>query len=336
MSLFQKIISLQNLLVAWQEFKRGKTAKQDVAFFNFYIEDNLFNLHNELKSNQYTPGKYESFYVTDPKIRYINKASVKDRIVHQAIFRILYPIFDKNFIANSYSCRIGKGTHKGVLKLEEFARKASNNHKEKIYYLKCDIKKFFKNIDHEILLKLLTKKVEDEGTTWLINKIIKSYESEPNKSLPLGNVTSQLFANIYLNELDQFVKHKLKQRYYIRYCDDIVILNKNKGELVALVDFINNFLNRQLKLSLHEDKTIIKKLKQGVDFLGYVILPNYRVLRTRTKHRMLKNVKLKKLCFEEKIINKDSYNSTIQSYMGILKHCEGYKLSKEIKNIIDM
>ncbi len=312
-NIFEKIIGLGNLFLAWREFKRGKKRRLDVQEFEFNLEDNLFQLHSELKNKKYKHGQYIPFYVTDPKLRHIHKACVRDRVLHQAIFRILYPIFDKHFIFDSYSCRIDKGTHKAVTSLEVFCRKLSWNNNKTIFALKCDIKKFFDSIDQNILASLIQAKVKDDNAMWLIDVIIKSFP----KGLPLGNVTSQLFANIYLNELDQFVKHNLKERYYIRYCDDFVILNGNPQYLLELSENINSFLVDKLKLHLHPNKIIIRKHTQGIDFLGYVVLPNHRVLRTQTKRRLLKRINEKNM----------------PSYLGVLGHCKGYIIEEKIKNI---
>ncbi len=199
---FHKIISLSNLIHAWKEFKRGKTKSSEIATFELFLEDNIFKLHQELVSKEYVHDPYSDFYICDPKRRHIHKASVRDRVLHQAVFRILYPIFDKHFIFDSYSSRIGKGTHFGVFRLTKAGRKITKNWKYSAYALKCDIKKFFDSIDHEILNNLISKKVYEKETLDFIALLLKTFEKAPGKGLPLGNVTSQLFANVYLNELD--------------------------------------------------------------------------------------------------------------------------------------
>ncbi|PWB38641.1 MAG: hypothetical protein C3F02_02930 [Parcubacteria group bacterium] len=307
-------MSLDNLFLAWREFKRGKTRKVETQEFEFNLEDNIFQLHQELVDKTYNHAPYQAFYVCDPKLRHIHKAGVRDRVVHQALYRILYHIFNKQFIYDSYSCRIGKGTHKGVKRLGNFVLRASLNYSQKIYALKCDIKKFFNNIDHKILLALLENRVEEVDVMWLIKKIINSFSSADNKGLPLGNVTSQLFGNIYLNELDQFVKHGLKQKFYIRYCDDFIILHKDKGYLANILKELNTFLKDQLRLDIHPGKISIRKVSQGIDFLGYVTLPHYRVLRTKTKRRILR------------LVNKNN----APSYLGVLKHANTWELRKEL------
>jgi len=315
-NVFDSIISVENLLKAWREFKKGKNKKKDVLEFDFYLEENIFLLHKELKDKTYKNQPYIPFYVYDPKRRHIHKACVRDRVVHQAVYRILYYIYDKSFIHDSYSCRLEKGTHQGVRKLEEFARKESKNYSKNIWALKCDISKFFDSIDHNLLKSILFKKDLGDNTKWLIEQIIKSFEKSPNKGLPLGNVTSQLFANIYLNEFDQFVKHKLKIKYYLRYCDDFVIVAKDKEYPEFTLPSVADFLKSKLDLSLHPRKVEIRKLSQGIDFLGYVVLPHYKILRTSTKKRIFRKIK------------GDISKETKQSYLGVLSHCKGYKIAK--------
>ena len=310
------------------------------------MEDNLFQIHQELKTKIYRHSNYTSFYIQDPKLRHIHKACVKDRVIHHAIFRILYPIFDKSFIFDSYSCRLNKGTHKAVDRLEVCCRKLSRNNTRNIFALKCDIKKFFDSIDQEILLKLIQRKIRDENVFWLIKIIIKSFISNPlpispfkrgrDIGLPLGNVTSQLFANIYLNELDQFIKHRLKIKYYLRYCDDFIILGLDENYLAKLIKPINQFLNQALKLTLHPDKVEIRKYRQGLDFLGYVVLPHYRVLRTKTKRRIFRKIAQKWQDLKINTISKEAFNQSLQSYFGVLKHCKGWKIKKKIIGIIKL
>jgi len=278
------------------------------------LEDNIFSLYNELKNKTYRHSNYTSFYIKDPKLRKIQKAIVKDRVLHHAIFIILYPVFDKSFVHDSYSCRINKGTHRAINRLNSFARKISKNNTRTCFILKCDIKKYFDSINQDILINLIKEKIKDENTIWLIEKIIKSF----SKGLPLGNITSQLLANIYLGELDKFVKHKLKIKYYVRYCDDFVVLDENYTKLKILITAVNDFLNRNLKLRLHPNKISIGKYHKGVDFLGYVSFPHFRVLRTKTKNRMLKKAK-------------ESRNiETLNSFLGLLKHCKSCKLKMKL------
>jgi retron-type reverse transcriptase len=193
--LFIKIISVSNLFTAWSEFKRDKIKKNDVSSFAVSLEEELFNLHHLLKSDQYKHDKYTAFYVHDPKLRSIHKAKVIDRVFHHALVRIIEPIFDKGFIFDSYSSRKNKGTYEAGKRFRKFAWKLSNKNTKTVWILKCDIKKFFDSVDHDILISLLLQKIKDEKVTKLLIQIIKSFQSQPGKGIPLGNLTSQLFSN---------------------------------------------------------------------------------------------------------------------------------------------
>ena len=298
--------------------------------FEFNLEDNIFRLHDSLKDKTWEPDKYISFFVRDPKLRNIHKASVCDRVLFQAIYRVLYKIFDPHFIHDSYSCRVEKGTHKGVLRLEEFVRKVSDNHNDLAFALKCDVKKFFDSISHDILIEIIKRKVGDEEAFWLIAKIINSFEKKPGIGLPLGNVTSQLFANIYLNEFDQFAKHNLKIKYYVRYCDDFIVLSEDRNYLTNLIPIFTDFILKELILDLHPNKISIRKLRQGIDFLGYVAIPHFKVLRTSTKRRILKRMAFLKKELKSGNVSKEKFEQITNSYLGILKHCHGEKIKERI------
>lgn len=276
----------------------------------------------------YEHDPYQSFLISDPKLRHIHKASVRDRLLHQAIFRVLYPIFDRGFISDSFSCRLNKGTHLAVSRLEKFLNKSSQNNHRPVFALKCDVKKFFDSINHEKLLGLIKRKISCEKSLWLIEKVISSFENTHGVGLPLGNVTSQLFANIYLDEFDQFIKRHLKVKYYLRYCDDFIILDPDQNALKNIIQPIRNFLNQRLNLNLHENKITLGKHTRGVDFLGYVALPHHRVLRTKTKKRIFKKLDLKREWVRRGVITTESLNQALQSYFGVLSHCSGFKISE--------
>lgn len=190
-NLFYRIISLENLFASWCEFKADKRNKSDVQEFERHLEDNMFSLHKELSTKKYRHSEYNAFYVTDPKVRHIHKASVKDRVVHHAVFRILYPIFDNGLIYDTYSCRFKKGTHRAVERLSGFIRKTNQNHAETCFALKCDIKKFFDSVNHEALMRLIKKKILDQDTIWLLEKVIKSYHKEENFQQKLFDPAAQ-------------------------------------------------------------------------------------------------------------------------------------------------
>jgi retron-type reverse transcriptase len=317
--LFQKIISLENLYAAWIEFRKGKSNRCDVLKFEFSLEDNLFSLNRDLAIGRYRHGKYYAFTVADPKPRNIYKASVRDRVLHHAVYRILYLFFDRIFISDSYSCRISKGTHKALQRFTEFSRKVSCNNTKTIWVLKCDIRKFFASIDQAVLLELLSKFISDSNTIQLLQEIVGSFNSGmPGRGLPLGNLTSQLLVNIYMNEFDQFVKHRLKAKYYVRYADDFVILSQDRKTLECLLFQIDEFLLTRLRLNLHPDKVSITTFASGVDFLGWVHFPSHRVMRSVTRKRMMRR------------IAEHPTSETITSYCGMLGWGNGEKLSRKI------
>ena len=321
---FETIISIDNLLLAWREFSKGKRNKRDVQEFERHLMDNLIALHQELKEKMYRHGGYKHFKINDPKPRDIHKASVRDRLIHHAIYRVLYPYFDRKFTTDSYSCRLNKGTHKAIDRFRAFACQVSHNHTRTTWILKCDIKKFFASINHEILKQILAKHVSDQSVLWLLGNVVDSFNTQGKfgVGLPLGNLTSQLLVNIYMDEFDQYVKHKLKVKYYIRYADDFVFMSHDRDSLLSLIPQISNFLTDQLKLTLHPDKLFLKTLASGLDFLGWVHFPDHRVLRTSTKRRMFRNLVIGLLS--------EVNEAKVNSYLGLLGHGNGHKIREEI------
>jgi len=322
---FEDIVSIDNLLEAWREFIKGKGNKPDVQEFSLLLMNHILSLHRELINHKYGHGGYQCFKIKDPKARIIHKASVRDRLLHHAVYRLLYPFFDKIFISDSFSCRKNKGTYKSLDRFRSFARRVSKNNTRTCWILKCDIKKFFASIDQNILLEILKKYIPDKNIIYLLREIIFSFcSAKCCKGLPLGNLTSQLFANIYMNEFDHFIKHKLKVKYYVRYADDFVILLENKKYFGNKIGLINDFLQNELKLALHPDKIYIKTLSSGMDFLGWKHFFDHRILRNTTRARTIKN------------IQNSGYNSaTLNSYFGLLKHGNTYKIKNKIINLVD-
>lgn len=321
-NVFDCIVSIDNLLDAWQEFQRGKRSRADVQAFGRHLMANLLVLHGELTDRTYAHGGYDAFKVNDPKPRDIHKASVRDRLVHHAIYRQLYPFFDRTFISDSYSCRFGKGTHKAIGRFQDFARSVSRNDTRTCYVLKCDVRKFFASIDHRILLDLLKERIADTHVLRLLGRVLDSFSSTaPGKGLPLGNLTSQLLVNIYMNEFDHFAKRELTARHYIRYADDFVFLSEDRDWLESLIPRVQAFLGLELVLELHPDKVYIQTLASGVDFLGWVHFPHHRVLRTASKRRMLRKL--------ENTNEIDDLGKAVRaSYRGMLSYGNTYKLRK--------
>lgn len=324
---YDNIITIDKLLHAWQEFLLDKKDRKDVLIFQEKLTDNILELYNDLKNKTYKHGGYSAFNISDPKPRQIHKATVRDRLVHHLIYQELYSYFDSKFIYDSYSCRVNKGTHKALDRFRDFHRKVSKNNTKTCWALKCDIRKFFANIDHNILKQILEKHIRDKDILWLLHKVIDSFETEKpiyamadicKVGLPLGNLTSQLLVNIYMNEFDHFVKRELKVKYYVRYADDFLILSEDKKYLENLLPKVSNFLSENLKLSLHPDKVYIKTIASGLDFLGWVHFPKHRVLRTSTKNRMFRN------------LESNTKEESRQSYLGMLSHGNTYKIKKLI------
>lgn len=338
-NVYNLIISPENLFRAWKRFRADKGQKKDVRRFEWRLEQNIFTLHHELASKTYKHGPYTSFFITDPKQRHIHKAAVRDRMLHHAIVQVITPFFEQSFIYHSFSCRIGKGTHKGFAAVETMTRRVSENYTKPCFALKCDIEKFFDSVDHFVLLETLRRRIKDRDVMWLLTEIVESFSSSRStlferKGLPIGNLTSQLFANVYLNDFDQFMKHELKVRYYARYTDDFVALSQDKQYLVDLLPRIRHFLKEQLDLSLHPEKVTICTLHQGVDFLGYVARPHHRLLRTKTKRRVFKGLQRRAREYRAGIVERTTVEQSFQSYLGALSHANTYKTQEKLKNLL--
>ena len=334
--LFNNIISAENLFLAWDKFKNGKRNKKDVRLFEWNLEENIFRLHRDLKNKTYKHGAYHAFKISDPKPRNIHKAQVRDRILHHAVFQVLNPLFEPCFISASFSCREDYGTHKGVQYLQDILRKASKNGSISCFALKCDIKKFFDSIDHDILISILKRKIKDEDAIWLLEQVISSFSTcsllGTEKGVPIGNLTSQLFANIYMNEFDQFVKNNLRVKYFLRYTDDFLVLSEDMAYLENLLPEIVSFLGDNLSVKIHEEKTKIQKISWGIDFLGYIAFNKYKLVRTKTKRRIIKKFKRKLIECSQGHISKNSLSQSLQSYLGFLYHANTHKIQRCFKN----
>ncbi len=284
--------------------------------FERHLEDNLFELHKNLISGLYRHSPYEPFTIHDPKQRTIHKALVRDRVVHQALVNVIEPLFEGRFIHDSYSCRINKGTHAAVGRLKKFLRQASKNNTRTVYTVKCDVRKFFASVNHEILLNLLKRRIQEAKTIELLARIIESFSTTPGTGIPLGNLTSQLFANVYLHELDWYIKNKLHIQHYVRYCDDFVMLTSSRDEGFKLAKTADAFLRSYLKVELHPNKIHVRTWNQGVDFLGYVLMPHATILRPTTSTRMIARVTA----------------TNVSSYLGLCTHADAFELERTVRN----
>lgn len=339
-NLYNDLITKHNIYRAYNDFLKGKKGKKDVIYFNEKRYENLNVLYEAFVNKTYKPGIYSKFLVQDPKVRIIHKAQVVDRIVHHIVSDILEKIFEPTFIFHSYACRGNKGTHKGVLALKKMALKESYNDTRTCWILKCDISKFFSSINHKILRRMLSAKIKDQDFLELLEKIVESFYSdktvEPTnkKGIPIGNLTSQFFSNVYLDKLDQYVKHELKVKYYIRYADDFIFVSYDRKYLIGLIELVSAFLKRELDLEMHPKKIILEKFSSGVDFLGYIIFPNHILPRTTTKRRLTRRIRKKIYEFKKGKTTEKSLNQTIQSYYGYLSHGNTYKFKQELQNQI--
>ncbi len=317
---FDEVISLENLCEAWQEFIRGKRKKKDVQEFGLSLMDRIVSLHGDLASGGYAHGPYHEFRINDPKPRIIHKASVRDRLMHHVIHRKLYPYFASKFIFDSFSCQKWKGVHRGLDRFQKKGLQVSRNHSKTCWVLKCDIRKFFASIDHFVLAELLAREIEDRQLLRMLYGIIESFHTYPGKGIPLGNLTSQLFANIYMDPFDKFVKYSLRVKYYVRYADDFIFLSTSRTELLCVLRSVQELLSQELALDLHPDKVFLKTLSSGMDFLGWTHFPYHRALRTKTKKRMMRRIRQR------------SEEAVLQSYLGMLGHGDGFELGEQIKN----
>ncbi len=321
-NLFEKVVLLENLNLAYRKARKGKSKRNEVMNFSYNLEKELINLQRELINQTYNIKGYRDFIIYEPKKREISALPFKDRVVQHAICNIIEPIFEKSFIFDSYACRKKKGTHLGIKRLEKFLQCGN------LFALKCDIKKYFSSINHEILKKIIRKKVGDKKLLNLIDKIIDSKNSY--RGIPIGNLTSQLFANIFLNELDRFVKHELRAKYYMRYMDDFIILDEKKENLQEHRIKIIKFL-KSLDLKMHEKKCNIFPSKNGVDFLGYVVFKNYKRARKCTVKRGLKKLKRKIKLYQQDLIDFSKLMESFNSWEAYMNHGNTYLLKKSLR-----
>jgi retron-type reverse transcriptase len=330
-NLYPKIYDIKNLVLAWKRARKGKTKKEYVIEFEKNLGINLRALHNELKFQTYAPKQLRTFILRDPKTRKISKSDFRDRVIHHVLVNILEPIFDKTFIYDSCANRIGKGNLFAIKRFEKFQRKITKNLSSSGYCLKADIKHYFQEVNHETLLQIIKEKIIDEEVIFLIKKILENGVSANKKGMPLGNLTSQFFANIYLNELDYFVKHKLKAKYYIRYVDDFVILHSSKPKLEIWKEEIGEFLKEKLNLELHPDKSKITRLSKGIDFVGFRNFYHFKLLRKRNVRKMLFKIeeynrdKLSKEKLLKGFQGWNAYAKWADSYNLILKMFDGIR-----------
>jgi len=334
-NIYPQIYSKRNLILAWRKARKHKTKKDYVIEFEKNTIENLRQLQEELKEQTYQPEPLKTFILRDPKTRKISKSAFRDRIIHHALVRIIEPIFDKTFIYDSCANRKGKGNLFALKRFDLFKRKVSrngkmngwfNNNQVKGYCLKADIKHYFQEVNHEILINIIRKKIQDEKVVLLVKKILENGKNNEENGMPLGNLTSQFFANVYLSELDYFVKHNLKAKYYIRYVDDFVILHESKSQLELWKNETDKFLKDKLKIELHPEKSRIIPLSRGIDFVGFRNFWHYRLLRKRNVRKIISKVEK----YKSGDTNKEKMLESFQGWNAYAKWANSFKLRKEV------
>ena len=341
-NLYPKLCSYNNLEKAFYKAKKNKPKKFYVKEFEKDLKNNLLELKKDLETLKYKPGSLTKFTIHDPKTRVIRKSIFRDRVVHHVIVNILEPIFDKTFIFDSYANRIGKGTTTALKRYDYFKRKVSkngtkiknafDNNSVKGYILKADIKHFFDSIDQKILLDIIAKRVKDDKVLWLVNTILNNFDND-RIGMPLGNMTSQFFANLYLNNFDQFVKKRLKMKYYLRYVDDFVILHKDKKVLEDCKNKISKYL-MHLNLELHPDKSKIYPLYHGVNLLGFKAFYHYKLVRKRNIKIFLKKLDEFEKEYKKGYLPKSILLEKIQGWFAYSEWGNSFKLRKKLFKII--
>ncbi len=336
MTLQEHLTTWHNLTLAYQNASRGKRGHAPAAEFEMLLADNLLDIQKELEDKTYQPGKYHSFYIHEPKKRLISAAPFRDRVVHHALGNITTSIFERNFIPTSYANREGKGTHRALDECQRLARHYK-------YILQCDVKQFFPSIDHALLRNGLQGMLPDNSVLWLVDKILASgagvlseeYEMVyfPNddlfalnrpRGLPIGNLTSQWWANCYLNQLDQFVKRELGCRAYLRYVDDFLLFADDKQTLWRWRKAILERLQK-LRLTIHEERAVPRPVTDGIKFLGFVIYPEYRLLK-REKGIAYQR-KLKQLM---NAASEETLKASVQGWVNHLRYGDTWGLRKAI------
>ncbi len=354
-----KIFTFEKIYKAYLDCRKTKRKTINALKFEFCFEKNIFLLMEELKNKTYKPGRSVCFVVKNPSPREIFAANFKDRVVHHILIREIEKIGERKLIYDTFSCRKRKGTHLAVKRLKSFIKKATENHTKEAFYIQMDISGFFMAIDHNILYSIFEKIILKQKKTriwkddilWLAKTIIFSkptenylikgqrslfnilpkrkslFYSDSNKGLPIGNYSSQFFANLYLNKLDQFIKRELKCKYYARYVDDFILIDRDKNKLIEAENKVNNFLKTELDMSLNPNKTKLKSLDSGIEFLGYFIKP----LCILTKQGVVKRAKEKIYRFNQlENLNIDKVISVLNSYYGHFNHANTFNLRKSI------
>jgi len=321
---FDRLVSFENLMLAARKAFRGKRHRNVVAGFYFNLENEVIDLKNELITDSYVPRNFRVFEIQEPKVRKICSSDFRDRVVHHAICNLLEPIFERRLIYDTYACRTGKGSHIALRRCQEFARKNE-------FFLKCDIRKYFETIDHDILKKLLRRLLKDARMLSLLDQIIDhAVPGNPlGKGLPIGNLTSQYFANLYLGELDHFLKERLRVKGYLRYMDDFICFAHDKAELHRLLDEIRRFSGDTLKLALKDQVVRIAPVTEGVPFLGFRVYPNLIRIQRVNLVRFRRKLKKKEVAYQGGRLSQSKFIESANSMIAHLSHASALVLLRK-------
>jgi len=327
--LYSKICDVDSLEAAWTYVKPGKRYDKEILRFGYNPLGNIINIHNELSWGTYRIGQYREFIIKDPKERLIQYLPLRDRVVQQALHQAIEPIFDQGFFFDSYACRKGKGTHRAATRLQYFLNAA----REKwpgtdIYYLHCDIHRYFPHIDHETLYGEFERKIKCRDTLRLIRAYIDSYLRNPG--MPIGTLFSQLSANIYMNVVDQFVKHDLREQFYLRYMDNFIFVHHDKKHLQAVKDEIEEVLRNRLRLEFNHKATRIDKAKGGIEFVGYVIFYDHIKIKKASIKRMKKRLKVMQAMYRERRTTLKEITQRIRSWLGHCCHADARAIVQNV------
>lgn len=324
--LFERVCDYDNLLLAFMKARKRKTKKEYVRRFEAKLRQELLQLQWELQTGIYKPSPMKTFIVHDPKTRKISASHFRDRVVHHAICNVIESIFESRFIYDTFANRKKKGTKAILQRFDVFKQKNT-------FALKADIKHYFDTIDHRVLFSILHRRIKDERLLCLISLILQNHTTKtPGKGMPLGNLTSQFFANVYLAELDNFIKHKLRAKYYVRYVDDFILLHKNKAQLEEWQDKIGLFLEKELKIKLHSDKTGIMPIKTGVQLVGFRVFPTHKLLKKSNLRRLKIRIRRFK---ETKNIKHKHLQASISGWEGYAKMANTFNLREEIRKELE-
>jgi len=319
--LFSRITQFANLVHAWRLASRGKRDRLPVARFAAEMDERLVEIKHALETSTWQPCAHRQFFVYDPKFRSIAAPPFADRVVHHAICSIIEPLFERRFIFDSYACRVDKGAHRAVRRLQKFLRK-----KRAVYALKCDISQFFASINHDVLRRIIRQTIHDQKLLDILDRIIAGY----SPGIPIGNLTSQLFANIYLDLLDHFIKEELQIKYYLRYMDDFIILGENKADLNKTLATIDIFLIETLKLSLHPRKVQLFPTRLGVDFVGYVVFPDHVLLRPKNVRHFIKKLRKQQKALTLGKITPEERAASVRSWIAHAVHADTFGLRQKL------